>query len=92
MAWSRTFTPPMSDSLTFVSTCILVRSVAIKNRIGVWKLAATVWPISMLRETTTPLTGEMIRVKPRLTCEAFTSACRSWMADSSYVICADAWS
>ena len=36
--------PPMSLSLTLVSTCILVRSVAIRNSVGVWKLAATVWP------------------------------------------------
>ena len=37
-------TPPISLSLTLVSTCIWVRSAAIKNSVGVWKLAATVCP------------------------------------------------
>ena len=52
--------PPMSDSLTLAFSCILVRSWAITNRVGVWKLAATVWPTSTLREITTPSTGERI--------------------------------
>ena len=38
------------------------RSVAIRNSVGVWKLAATVWPIVTLRETTVPSTGEMMSV------------------------------
>src|ERR1700693_2088434 len=50
--------PPMSLSLTLVSTCILVRSVAIRNNVGVWRLAATVCPIVTLRDTTVPSTGE----------------------------------
>ncbi len=53
---------PTSVSLTLVSTCIFVRSCAIRNRVGVWKLAATVCPIVMLRETTVPSTGEMMFV------------------------------
>ncbi len=57
-----TATLPMSDSLTFVSTCICVRSVAIRNSVGVWKLAATVWPCVTLRDTTVPSTGEMMFV------------------------------
>ena len=55
-------TSPMSDSLTLVSTCILVRSWAIRNSVGVWKLAATVWPTSTLRDTTTPSTGDRMSV------------------------------
>ena len=52
----------MSDSLTLAFTCILVRSCAISKSVGVWKLAATVWPTSTVRETTTPSTGERISV------------------------------
>src|SRR5881397_4350925 len=55
-------TRPTSDSLTLVSTCILVRSWAIRKSVGVWKLAATVCPTSTLRETTTPSTGERMSV------------------------------
>ncbi len=55
-------TPAMSDSLTLVSTCILVRSVAIRNRVGVCRLAATVWPAVTLRVTTVPSTGETMLV------------------------------
>ena len=57
-----TFAAPTSDSETLVSTCICVRSRAIRKSVGVWKLAATVWPTSTLRDTTTPSTGEMMSV------------------------------
>ena len=69
-------TPPMSPSLTFVSICIFVRSVAMRKSVGVWKLAATVWPIVTLRETTVPSTGETMFVYPRLTSADFSVAVR----------------
>ena len=52
----------MSASLTLVSTCILVRSSAIRNSVGAASDAATVWPTSTLREMTVPVVGEMIVV------------------------------
>ena len=52
----------MSASLTAALTCILVKSCAIRNRTGVWKLAATVCPTLTLRETTTPSTGDTMSV------------------------------
>ena len=54
--------PPMSLSLILVSTCIWVRSVAMRNKVGVWKLAATVCPRVTLRDTTVPSTGEVMLV------------------------------
>lgn len=33
-----------------------------RNRVGVWKLAATVCPMVTLRETTVPSTGEIVLV------------------------------
>ena len=53
---------PMSASLTLVSTCILVRSSAIRNSVGAASDAATVCPTSTLREMTVPVVGEMIVV------------------------------
>jgi len=63
-----------------VSICICVRSWAMLNRVGVWKLAATVWPTSTFREMTMPSTGERIRVYCRLVlaiCRA-ARACSTW--------------
>ena len=62
VALSPRLTAPMSLSETLVSTCIDVKSVATRKRVGVWKLAATVWPISTLRLTTVPSTGDTISV------------------------------
>src|SRR5512136_444133 len=56
-------TLPMSASSTLVSTCILVRSWAIRNSVGACSEAATVCPTSTLRETTTPSTGARINVR-----------------------------
>ena len=39
-------------------TCIFVRSSAIVNSVGAWNEAATVWPMSYCRATTTPSMGE----------------------------------
>ena len=72
-----TATLPMSASLTFVSTCILVRSCAIVNNVGACRLAATVWPISTLREMTVPLMGERMMVRSRSTW-ACSSAAWAW--------------
>ena len=53
----------MSASAKLVSMRISDRSCAILISVGVWKLAATVWPISTTRSITTPSTGERITVK-----------------------------
>ncbi len=55
-----TFTRPTSASSMFVRTCIFVRSCAIVKMTGAWKDAATVWPTSYCRSTTTPSMGDMI--------------------------------
>ena len=62
--WS-TRTRPTSASETFVSTCIFVRSWAIRNSVGAARLAATVCPTSTFRETTTPSTGALMLVWSR---------------------------
>ena len=67
VAWSFSLTRPMSASSTLVSTCIFVRSWAIVKSTGAWRLAATVWPTSTWRETTTPSTGALIVVWSRST-------------------------
>ena len=51
---------PMSASSMAASTFIFVRSWAMTNSVGVLKEAATVWPTSTARLTTTPLTGALI--------------------------------
>ncbi|MGC4114424.1 MAG: hypothetical protein QM765_07395 [Myxococcales bacterium] len=56
------FTRPTSASDTLVSTCIFERSWAMVKSVGDWKLAATVWPTSMARLTTTPSMGETMVV------------------------------
>jgi hypothetical protein len=53
---------PTSASDTAVSTCILRRSSAIVNSVGAVSEAATVWPMSTLREMTMPEMGETIVV------------------------------
>ena len=57
-----TRTRPTSASDTLVSTCILVRSCAMRNNVGADRLAATVWPTSTFRDTTTPSTGAVMLV------------------------------
>ncbi len=63
---------PMSDSETSAETCILVRSCAIVKSVGAVKDAATVWPTSYWRSTTTPSIGAVIRLLRRS-----VSACAS---------------
>ena len=58
----------MSASSTASTICIFARSSAMVNSSGACRLAATVWPGSMLRVSTTPSTGERITVRSRLTC------------------------
>ena len=72
----------ISDSSTLVSICILVRSWAMVNRVGVWKEAATVWPTSTLREITTPSTGERMVAFFRLV-SACIRAPRVWVTLAS---------
>ena len=50
----------MSASSMAACTFILERSWAMVNTLGVAKLAATVWPTSTSRATTTPSTGALM--------------------------------
>jgi len=83
---------PMSASSTDSSIFIFDRSSAMVNSSGACRLAATVWPGSMLRVRTTPLTGERITVRSRLTRVVSVEAacCRIWAwAEATW---ARAWS
>ena len=85
VARSSSLMRPMSASSTLVSTCICVRSWAIVKSTGACRLAATVWPTSTWRETTTPSTGARIVVWSRSTCACLSAAsfCLTWArADS----------
>jgi hypothetical protein len=62
----------ISASATDASICICVRLRAMVNKVGVWKEAATVWPISTCRLMMTPETGERMMEKPR-----FARSCAS---------------
>ena len=44
------------------------------KRVGVWKLAATVWPTSTLLDTTIPFTGETMRVYLRFVSDSVNAA------------------
>ena len=68
------FTRPMSDSSMFVRTCIFVRSCAMVKSVGAWNDAATVWPTSYWRATTTPSIGEAIFVYWRFVCACLIAA------------------
>jgi len=63
---------------------IFVRSAAMMKRVGALKLAATVWPISTLREMTMPSIGAVITV-----CSRFTSLVRSEACDWFSEACDD---
>src|SRR4030095_9398963 len=65
----------MSASSTLVSICILVRSWAMVKSVGAWRLAATVWPTSTVREMTVPSTGARMDVYSRSTCDCCRAAC-----------------
>ncbi len=52
----------MSASLTEAQTCIRLRSLAIRNRLGALRLATTVWPTFTRRSMITPLTGDLMTV------------------------------
>src|SRR4029434_3595791 len=51
---------PRRDCETSAETCIFVRSCAIVKIVGAWNDAATGWPTSYWRSTTTPSIGAMI--------------------------------
>ena len=74
----------------FVRTCIFVRSCAIVKRTGAWNDAATVWPTSYCRLTTTPSIGDAIRVYERFVSACFSAACAcaTAAAAESRVVCA----
>src|SRR5439155_24774599 len=57
---------PTSASLTDAHTFIRLRSLAMRNRLGVLKLDCTVWPRLTRRSMMTPSTGEVISVYWRL--------------------------
>jgi len=69
------FTCPTSASSIDTSSSIWLRSSAMVNRTGAFSDAATVWPGSISRESTTPVTGEKMRAFERLVC-AVPSAAR----------------
>ncbi len=50
----------MSASSMAAVTFMRERSLAMEKRLGVLKLAATVWPTSTTRDTTTPSTGAVM--------------------------------
>ena len=77
---------PTSASSTAASTCIRVRSCAIVKSVGAWRLAATVWPESMVRETTTPSTGARISVCTRSSRVCSSAAC-FWRTVASAAFC-----
>ena len=58
---------PTSDSSRLARTCIFVRSAASTNSVGACMLAATVCPMSTLREMTRPSIGAVITRVSRLT-------------------------
>ena len=51
---------PMSASFTATETRRRVRSLAIRNRLGAFRLATTVWPMLTRRSIMTPFTGDVI--------------------------------
>ena len=53
---------PMSVSLTEAQISIWLRSLAIRNRLGAFRLAITVWPMFTRRSRMTPFTGDRIVV------------------------------
>lgn len=76
------FTCPTSASSTETSTSICVRSSAMVKSTGALSEAATVWPGSISRDSTTPVTGDTICAMERLVwaveswaCETCTCAC-----------------
>ena len=73
---------PMSDSETSAETCIFVRSWAIVKIVGAWKDAATVWPTSYWRSTTTPSMGATILLLLRSVC-ACSSVAWAWATDAT---------
>ena len=58
----------------FVRTCIFVRSCAIVKMTGAWKEAATVWPTSYWRSTTTPSIGDRIFAYERFVSDCLSAA------------------
>src|SRR4051794_17648594 len=57
---------PMSASLTDAQTWRRLRSLAMRNRLGAFRLDTTVWPTFTRRSMMTPLTGDLIVQYPRL--------------------------
>ncbi len=51
---------PMSASFTATHTCMRLRSLAIRKRLGAFRLATTVCPMFTRRSMITPRTGERI--------------------------------
>ena len=80
----------MSASSMEALTRIFVRSFAIRNRIGAWNDAATVWPTSTLREITTPSIGVVMIVWLRSTSAWLRFAC-AWLSAAWFALsCATA--
>ena len=87
LASSPACTFPTSASSTLARICIFVRSFAIRNRVGAWKAAATVWPTSTLRNTTMPSIGLAILVNARFVAamsrSAFACSTDAFAADNA---------
>ncbi len=58
----------MSASLTETHTWMRVRSLAIRKRLGAFRLDTTVWPMLTRRSMITPLTGDLIVQYSRFCC------------------------
>ena len=64
----------MSVSFTDDQISRRLRSLAIRKRLGAFRLATTIWPMLIRRSRMIPLTGERIVVYPRLTVASSRSA------------------
>ena len=56
------FQLPMSASLTEAQTCMRRKSLAIRNRLGAFRLETTVWPMLTRRSMIVPSTGDLMIV------------------------------
>ena len=81
---------PISASSTDASTCILVVSAAISNKLGVWKLAATVVPGSTSLLIMTPLAGATMTVRLRSSVADESSALPCRICAPPLWVCANA--
>jgi hypothetical protein len=82
----------MSASSMASTISIFDRSFGDLEQTGACRLAATVWPGSMVRVSTTPSTGERITVRCRLSRAVSVDACCWVICVWAASTCARAWS